>query len=103
MLEYGIIHSNLKCAHSLWLLKRGSFQNPCIVLEDTLFTVANWEDQSKEDLDQNSVKGEIRLPIFLFRRQASLQNHQVLSQTNWNILILSQKNQKIYIGGGTPS
>ena len=33
----------------------------------------------------------------------SLENHQVLTQTNWNILILSQKNEKINTCVGTPS
>ena len=42
---------------------------PLHVLEDRLFRVVNWEDQTKEDLAQKFLREERRLPISLLRRQ----------------------------------
>ena len=78
---------------------------PLYVLEDRLFRVANWEDQTKEDLASTFCQRREKIAYFSPEKtedKLSIENHQVLSQANWNILILSQKNQKIYIGGGTP-
>ena len=68
--------------------------------------VADREDQTKEDLASKFCKRRKKIANFSPKKTKDtllLENHQVLSQTNWNNLILSQKNQKMNTGGGTPS
>ena len=63
---------------------------PLYVLEDKLLELLTEKKKLRKILAQNSAKEEGSWG-------------QVLSQTNWKIWILSQKNQKIFIGGGPPS
>mgnify|MGYP001803468911 CR=1 FL=1 len=62
---------------------------PLYVLEDKLLELLTEKKKLRKILAQNSAKEEGSWG-------------QVLSQTNWKIWILSQKNQKILAGGGTP-
>ena len=58
----------------------------------------------REILAQNSAKEEGRLPTSLLTEdRILLKIGQVISQTNWKIWILLQKNQAIFTGGGTPT
>ena len=79
---------------------------PLYVLEDRLFRVANWEDQTKEDSASKFRKRREKIADFSPKKtedKLSLENHKVLSQTNWNIFIFPEKNRKINTSGGTPT
>ena len=76
---------------------------PLYVLEDKLFRVE--EEKTKEDFSSKFCKRGGKIAIFSPEKTEDRllpKMGQVLSQTNWKIWILSQKNQKILAGGGTP-
>ena len=78
---------------------------PLYVLEDRLFRVVNWEEKTKEDFSSKFCKRRGKIASFSPEKTEDrflLKISQVLSQTNWKIWILSQKNRKIFTGRGTP-